>query len=512
MSRHEDFYIPEQIDEQVDTLLQARGTSSRDKRLASDLHDLLKHEDEDAYSLQRVLGKFLENENLTQQRNKIIPFSGQRVQQQEQGRFIAMPDTKKQARATERPRPIRRALTTLAAVLVVSILVGSMIFVLNAARQKQQSTTTASSNTATPKPTEHEGQVIYTKELNDRGPAAVWSPDGSRVAAVINGQVESWDARTGRHVQIYHLTLNPFVWNIAWSPDGNILAINSYSNTSAKIDLVNTKTGALLHTFDTSSVVLNTHGASPLSATGTAPTSKLLSSMQPFSGGGGAMFGALTWSPDSKYLAASATNGPATNLVSIWNANNGSQVKSLTDFHGRILDLHWSPDNDWLATTVYTAMDSTISPEVKLWDTKTWQVKKQYANVARLDWSPNGKQLALVDAQNGNGKDVRIVDALSGQTTKQFTQVGEGMVMAVHWSPDGSRIAVETQDSTDFKMTITLWSAQSGKLLYTFPSQHSIYDVAWSPDSKYLSSLESIYAKDKDGNTINKANILIWVA
>jgi hypothetical protein len=90
---------------------------------------------------------------------------------------------------------------------------------------------------------------------------------------------------------------------MAWSPDGNILAINSYSNTSAKIDLVNTKTGALLHTFDASSVVLNTHGASPLSATGTAPTSKLLSSMQPFSGGGGAMFGALTWSPDSKYLS-----------------------------------------------------------------------------------------------------------------------------------------------------------------------------------------------------------------
>jgi hypothetical protein len=90
-----------------------------------------------------------------------------------------MPDTKKQALATERSQPIRRTLTTLAAVLGVSILVGSMIFVLNAARQKQQSTTTASSNTATPKPTAHEGQIIYTKELDSRGPAAVWSPRSS---------------------------------------------------------------------------------------------------------------------------------------------------------------------------------------------------------------------------------------------------------------------------------------------------------------------------------------------
>ncbi|GHO53394.1 WD40 repeat domain-containing protein [Ktedonobacter robiniae] len=512
MSRHEDFYIPEQVDEQVDTLLQARGTSSRDKRLASDLQDLLKHEDEDAYSLQRVLGKFLENENLTQQQTKIIPFSGQRVQQQEQGRFIAMPDIKKQARATERAHPIRRALTTIAAVLVVSILVGSMILVLNAARQKQQNTTTASSNTATAKPTEHEGQVIYKKELNGIGTAVVWSPDGSRVATVINGQAEGWDARTGQHVQIYHLTLEHNVLNISWSPDGNILAVNSYSDTSAKIDLVNAKTGDLLHTFDLSSVVLNTNGTSPLNATGTAHTSKLLSSMQPFSGGG-SMFGAVTWSPNSKYLAASALIQPATNLVTIWNANDGSQVKKLTDFHGNIVDLHWSPDGNYLATAANPAMrDSTISPEVKLWNTKTWQVAKQYANVASLEWSPKGKQLALVDAQNESGKDVRIVDALSGQTTKQFAQAGAGIILGVHWSPDGSRIAVETQSGSDQKMVTTLWSAQSGKLLYTFSSKHSIYGVAWSPDSKYLSSFETIQVEDQDGNTNTAVNLLIWVA
>lgn len=215
MSRHEDFYTPEQVDEQVDTHLQARGTSSRDKRLASDLQDMLKHEDEDAYSRQRVLGKFLENENLTQQRNKIIPFSGQSVQQQEQGRFVAMPDTQKQARGTEHARPIRRALTTLAAVLVVSILVGSMIFVLNAARQKQQGTTTASQSTTTQKPAEQEGQII-SKQNVGTGPTVplACSPDGTRAAGIVNGKAQSWDALTGKNVQIYPIKLGAYVPNI----------------------------------------------------------------------------------------------------------------------------------------------------------------------------------------------------------------------------------------------------------------------------------------------------------
>lgn len=108
---------------------------------------------------------------------------------------------------------------------------------------------------------------------------------------------------------------------------------------------------------------------------------------------------------------------------------------------------------------------------------------------------------------------MRIVDAQSGHVTKTFTEAGIGIITGLHWSPDGTRIALETQDTIGtYKVTVTLWSVQSGKLLYTFHSKHSIYDVVWSPDSQYLSCLESMEVKDKDGNSNYNANILIWVA
>lgn len=417
-----------------------------------------------------------------------------------------MPDRKKQAHMTERTRPIRRALTTLVAVLVLTVLVGSMIFVLNTARQKQQNTTTASSNTATQTPTESEGQVIYKQQLNSLATGLAWSPDSTRVASIVDGKAKSWDARTGKNVLVYSLNLDSYSPNVTWSPDGRILVFNNAS----KLYLVNAKTGNLLHTIDLSSVTLNSNGSSPMSVTGTAHSSKFLSTMQPLPGGI-SQFGQVSWSPDSKYLATSVFVKPATNQVIIWDAASGSQVKTLSNFYDAIPTVKWSPNGNWLVTVSLSGpLRSTMVLEAKLWDTHAWQVVKTYANVApSLDWSPDGKQLALVgaDIKWETSRTVRIVNALSGQATKTFSATE--LIQDLHWSPDGTRIALETQKAGGTKGTVTIWSMQSGKLPYTIPNDQTVYGATWSPDGKCLSTMQYLKVKVNGKDEYDLFNVII---
>ncbi len=506
MSEHEDFYTPEHVDEQVDALLQARNMSLRDQRLASDLHSILGHKDEDAYSLQRVLQKLMKDDTSTQQ-GKIIPFVD--LHSQQQGRFVAMPKTLKQPTKTSRMKPVLRALTTLAAVLVVAVLVGSMLLVLNATRQKPIGTTTANNGLASKTPTASlttpatlkTGQVIYRSASLDLSMAVVWSPDGSRVATVINRtQVESWDAQTGKNVLIYPIDEAFAVANVAWSPDGNSLAVAG----TAKIYLFNAKTAQLIRFFSHPIAFGNTVPA-PLTASITKPGASqrvLMNSTLPRAG---ASFGEVTWSSNGKYLA---TVSNSSQQMYVWDAGSGSLVKILRGVYTNNTRAIWSPSGTFLAI-IECPDTNCAATQATIWDSTTWTVVKQYPNTFALDWSPDGKRLALLEAAQVLGKDVRIVDAFTGQTIKQFAGEETGRIMDVRWSPDSSRIALEYQGPR-IPGSIKIWNVASGMLLYNF-SNDDTHLPRWSPDSKYMSSVQTIrIGSGKD--TRYSVQILIWVA
>lgn len=505
MSEHEDFYTPEQIDEQVDALLQARGMPLQDQRLASDLQCMLTQTDEDAYSLQRVLHKLVEDDAPKQR--KIIPLAD--LDTQQQGRFVAMLETSKKRDKTHRITPLWRTLGALAAALVAALLVGSMLFTLNATRQK--AVVPANTNTGSPNQTAslREGQIVYQSPFG--GSTAAWSHDGSRVAVATTtkGGVKSWDAFTGQHVLNYVTDGDAYansmggediaIVNVAWSPDGTKLAVAS----NVKLYLFDAKTARLLHSWPLPSG----NSASPFSALSVLHGMVPLSSEISLSGTS-AEFGNVVWSPDSKDLAVSLYG--TQNFVSILDASTYSLVKTLTDFQGTVLNVAWSPNGKWLSTLAYPAQSGAgMTPVAQLWNTSTWQPGPQYTNVAHLAWSPNGTQLALVDAyggvMGGNGKDARIIDVASGQTVVQpFGGSSTSMITNIIWSPDGSRIALEQQPIAGSPVKVTLWSATSGTQTYSFSSQYSIYNAAWSPDGKYLSTTEN----SADG----ASNVIIWKA
>ena len=133
-----------------------------------------------------------------------------------------------------------------------------------------------------------------------------------------------------------------------------------------------------------------------------------------------------------------------------------------------------------------------------------WKLLRDSADSQR----PDGKQLALMSAARTS---VLIVDAQTGQQVKQITDPRIHTIAGVHWSPDDSRLALETMDSASNSMlSLSTWNIVTGKQRYVFP-YNDCAEARWSPDSKYLSCIQS--EKTGSGNKISYfQQILIWAA
>lgn len=504
MAEPEEFYTPTHVDEQIDALFQGRAMPGRDIRLADDLHAILEHEHENVRSLQQVWQRLL-GESSEQPITKIIALS----ERQQQGETVMIQNgtyTQKKSQA----RSLLRVWSTLAAVLVVIILVGSMLLILNGVRQQGNSSSTAGKSAhtpvmATPTPVLREGQIVYQSANFDLTMPASWSPDGKRLAVAVNRTtVESWDALTGKHLVHYPVAQNSdapgaltvnYVTNVAWSPDGSKLLVAE----SHTIYLFEADTARLLHTFTVSTQAMNASTFSPLVAASASAQRVPLSNRLPLSGSD--IFGNAVWSPNGQYIATVYNGAWHSNQseIFIWDARSGSMVKSLNGFSANLLSVKWSHQENRLAALGY---DPTVAV-VKVWDTGTWDMVKEYKNITDFDWSPDGTQLALASAASDGspGNSVHIVSLASGQSVLTLSTSAE----TLSWSPDGTRLAVDGGSGP-----ITIWSASSGTLLYTF-SQKGTYKEAWSPDSKYLSCAQVV--RTGSGKTINYSEqILIWVA
>jgi outer membrane protein assembly factor BamB len=183
MSEDEDFYLPEQIDEQVDALLQSHHLPVQDQRMAHDLHVVLKNADaqEDARSLEHVLQQLLQGERAADRQSGENILSLKLIQRQKQERLARMKEIQ-----VRKFSPIARVFSTLAAVLIVAVLVGSMIIITHAAQQNTGATTA----TGAAKQPVSQPLGIYTSSsnavfrLNALTHQAIWQqtlPDVSKI-------------------------------------------------------------------------------------------------------------------------------------------------------------------------------------------------------------------------------------------------------------------------------------------------------------------------------------------
>lgn len=229
------------------------------------------------------------------------------------------------------------------------------------------------------------------------------------------------------------------ITDMAWSPDGQMLAIVSADDT---IDICDTLHGKRIWKLE------GRHSGN---------------------------INSIAWSPDGKMLAS----GSSDTTIGIWNIKTGKFSRRLKGHSNWVWALKWSPDGQTLASS---SNDLTI----RLWDTKTGKLKHKLS-VPSLStvWSPDGRILASAHYNNllfWNPETGEVLQKLEGEF---------GVVSNMALSPDKQNFAFVTD------ATVLLWDFGTGQPAARLEGHTSkITCICFSSDGRLLVS------KSKDGTIL----------
>jgi len=271
---------------------------------------------------------------------------------------------------------------------------------------------------------------------------ADFAPDGlSLVTTYLSNYVRLWDATTGDLINDWQF--NSEIFDIAFSPDGNVIAVSTNLRTMM-IDLTTNDFGVRMQNSNATQTII--------------------------------------WSPSNTHLL-----GLQSERVLIWDAITGEIVREVTGHTGAITDADWNSDGTQFVTVgadgqlIYWSIDAAIEPKI---------IALHEEAINDVDWSPNGRFIATA------GDDVRgfILDE-DGEIVREITAHFADLNL-VRWSPNSRFLITVSEDRT-----ARIWNLRDESAVRTIVSNRgSIRDVAWSPDSSRIATIDL-------GSTVNFWNI-----
>lgn len=247
-----------------------------------------------------------------------------------------------------------------------------------------------------------------------------------------------------------------------------------------------------------------------------------------YTGHSGGVTGA-GWSPDSSRIVSTGLDS----TVQMWDASTGKRLHLLSPQSNQMLTMSgpiyggiWSAEVPRIATAVDSYLNLidadtwqslgggvgaiAVAPNVLSWaphdpiiavaeqdhSVYTWGINTEIGGamcightrkVMAVDWSPDGSK--VVSGAQDNTVRIWNIPPMNQSATLSGTSllVYQGhtdWVLAVAWSPDGSKIASAGRDKT-----VQVWDAAAGKLLFSYHGHTApVNSLAWSFDSTFIAS------------------------
>jgi WD40 repeat protein len=242
--------------------------------------------------------------------------------------------------------------------------------------------------------------VRFTGGFHPGGISAItFNPDGSRLASTgIDGHLNIWEVETGQLINAKEeLSLNP-INDVAFSPDGSMLAIGGESYSFFIFD----------------STTLQKFSEFPNRD----------------------MVDGLAFSPDGTMIASTTRSG----VARLWDVRTEEEFQTIVVPADRLEDIVFSPDGRNLAIA---GDDDTVSILQLGDDQARLTLYGHSASVTGVDSGPDGRRIASV-SQDGTA---RIWDAVTGEELLLLKTAGGAGMVGVAFSPDGKMLATIADDA-----------------------------------------------------------------
>lgn len=364
--------------------------------------------------------------------------------------------------------------------------------------------------------------------------AVAFSPTNNIIASCsIDKTVKLWDIRIGKEIPIPITGLTKPQNTLAFSPDGQTLAVGGDDNT---IRLLNIQQNSVV-TLDAGAGITNlaysADGSLLIAQCDNQAVKIYDAAKKAFLREVVGVAKQAAISPNGRILASVDKSSQEDDdmdirrTVALWNVFNGKKLRTFIGNSPRVLCFAFSPDGTKITTGgadramrtydvatgrdasefngyrkvikavafdktgnhLATAHSDKDGNNIRLWDlekgTEPADLKAPLIQVASLSYTADGKTLAAGGTSLDN-KSIVVWNVETSKITKTIT-TDDSPIQAVAISPDGSMIASGAIDSV-----VSLWSVASGKLDKKLRGhKKSVYSVAFSPDGKTLATASS---------------------
>lgn len=340
----------------------------------------------------------------------------------------------------------RKAMHTAGGVLAAALITGLFLAWLAIEAQPHPTQGQAGSNT-----THAITFTVYRQHTSDVQNMA-WSPDGQLLASAdIRGTVLIWQANTGKTLMNYPQRNS--VLALAWSNLTTLLVVCAEPNKALQ---VLTLTPGFQPGIQTIFQQTGLPGVPTIAA----------------------------WSPDRQMLAFDNGDGS----LQIWNMVSGVPITTISQKHAHYTQLAWSFDSSQLATISTTGV-------LQIWDTYTGLPISSLAGnylatlVAWISCSRYQSGTLLIDSGNtllewSYGQKGEKITSFLTESAYNFANIDGLFISALAISPNGKQLLLATSDGL-----IQARDMPNGNLIYSYPGHTAqVNTIQWSPDKRHIAS------------------------